>query len=130
MSVHARLALLFGTAALTLAADVTTKVIPHAQVAEHYAHIPILLLFLVGGFLIALGARYSATLAIGAGLMVGGLCGNGGQLILFGYASDWIRLGDWLTNVADIADAVGLVCCFTGYVRILQMRHARADEEN
>src|SRR5438270_10211983 len=124
-----RFLLLSGTAAVTLGADVVTKVIPHREVVDHYSHAPIALLLLVGLFLVVLGVRYSTTLAVGAGLMVGGLCGNGGQLVLEGYASDWIRLGDWLTNVADIADALGLVFCFTGYVRILMLRHAGAGKE-
>src|SRR5438270_13959913 len=124
-----RFLLLSGTAAVTLGADVVTKVIPHREVVDHYSHAPIALLLLVGGFLVVLGVRYSATLAIGAGLMVGGLCGNGGQLVLFGYASDWIRFGDWLTNVADIADALGLVFCCTGYARILKTRYATGEEQ-
>lgn len=129
MPVLSRSLLLAGTAMLTFGADVITKLIPHREVVDHYSHVPVMLLLLVGVFLVVLGVRYSTTLAIGAGLMVGGLCGNGGQLILEGYASDWIRLGDWLTNVADIADALGLVCCCTGYVRILRLRHSRLGEE-
>lgn len=119
-----RVTLLVCTAMLTLSVDIFTKAFPHRLVVLHHAHVPALVLLLVGIFLVVLGTRYSTTLAIGAGLMVGGLCGNGGQLILFGYASDWIPLGDWLTNVADIADALGLVCCCAGYARILQLRYA------
>jgi hypothetical protein len=123
-----RLILLVCTALLTVSADIFTKAFPHRMVVLHHAHVPALILVLVGAFLIMLGVRYSSTLAIGSGLMVGGLCGNGGQLVLFGYASDWIQLGDWLTNVADIADALGLVCCCAGYARILQVRYATGEE--
>jgi hypothetical protein len=49
--------------------------------------------------------------------MFGGLLGNGGQVVLFGYASDWLPIGGWLTNAADIAGAVGLLCCLVDYVR-------------
>ena len=124
-----RVVLWAGTAALTLGADIGTKAIPHQPGVHHYAYVPVLILILLGAFLVGLGIRYSATLAIGSGLMFGGLCGNGGQLILFGYVSDWIPLGGWLTNLADIADALGLVCCCTGYVRILKLRRAQSGEE-
>ena len=56
--------------------------------------------------------------------MLGGLLGNGGQLVVFGYASDWIPVGGWLTNVADISGAVGLICCLTGYALSVLRRPA------
>jgi len=102
-----------------------TKATPHATVVNNYSHTPSFVFALVGLFLCALGLWHSRLLALGAGLMFGGLCGNGGQLLLYGYASDWIPIGGWLTNVADISGAVGLVCCFAAYVTTL-VRYQRA----
>lgn len=99
----------------SLLADVITKAAPHALVVNNHAHTHPVIFFVVGSFLGALGLWHSRLLAVGAGLMFGGLCGNGGQLILHGYATDWIPIGGWLTNIADISGAAGLICCFTGY---------------
>lgn len=111
-----RLALWLGSGVTALATDVVTKAEPHPLVIYHYAHTPVAVLVAVSVFLLAVGLWYSNLLAIGSGLMFGGLCGNGGQLLLYGYASDWIPVGGWLTNVADICGALGLLFCFAGYL--------------
>jgi hypothetical protein len=103
-------------AVISLGTDIVTKAAPHALVIDHYSRTPAAVLVVVSIFLCGLGLLHSNRLAIGAGLMFGGLCGNGGQLLLYGYASDWLPVGGWLTNVADISGAVGLLCCFTGYL--------------
>jgi lipoprotein signal peptidase len=123
MDLVTRFALWMSTSLAALVADVATKSAPHATVVHNQAHTPPLLFALVGCFLWVLGLWHSRLLAIGAGLMFGGLCGNGGQLLLTGYATDWIPVGGWLTNVADISGALGLVCCFTGYVFSAFKRH-------
>jgi hypothetical protein len=99
--------------------DVGSKAAPHSIVVNNYSHTPAVVFVLVGLFLCALGLWHSRLLAFGAGLMFGGLCGNGGQLLVFGYASDWIPVGGWLTNVADISGALGLLLCTAGYVASL-----------
>src|SRR5437764_10988403 len=116
MRVFLRFGLWSMTAAVSVLADVATKADRHHLVVRNYSHTPVIVFVRVGLFLFALGLWHSNLLAIGAGFMFGGLCGNGGQLLVLGYASDWIPVGGWLTNVADIAGAVGLLCCFTGYL--------------
>jgi hypothetical protein len=110
------LALWVFCAALSFGADAVTKSMSHAVVVNHYAHTPAAVLAALAVFLLLLGVGKSPLVAVGSGFMFGGLCGNGGQVLLFGYASDWIPIGDWLTNVADIAGAAGLLCCFAGYL--------------
>ena len=126
MDLSTRFGLWMSTSLAALAADIATKAAPHATVVHNQAHTPPLLFVLVGCFLWILGLWHSRLLAVGAGLMFGGLCGNGGQLLLSGYATDWIPIGGWLTNVADIAGALGLLCCFAGYaVSAFQRRAMR-----
>lgn len=116
MRVLVRLTLWLTAGTVSLLADIVTKAEPHPLVVNHYSHTPLIVLVAVSIFLFSLGLLHSNQLAIGAGLMFGGLVGNGGQLLLYGYASDWIPIGDWLTNVADISGAVGLLCCCSGYL--------------
>jgi len=125
MTVASRFSLWFAAGAASFLADTVTKAVPHATVVNNYSHTPSFVFLLVGLFLCALGLWQSRLLALGAGLMFGGLCGNGGQLLLFGYASDWIPVGGWLTNVADISGALGLVFCFAGYISSV-VRNQRA----
>ena|SRR5947209_15817331 len=117
MTVARRIGLWLSCALLVVTADVITKAVPHGVVATNHARTPLIIYAIVGCFLFALGLWRSLLLTAGAGLMFGALCGNAGQLILDGYATDWIPIGGWLTNVADIAGAIGLVCCFAGYAR-------------
>jgi lipoprotein signal peptidase len=112
----ARIALMALAALGALLLDVATKATPHDTIVNNYSHTPAALLVLVAVFLCILGTWHSNTVAIGAGLMFGGLLGNGGQILLYGYASDWIPLGGWLTNVADLSGGAGLLCCLVGYV--------------
>jgi hypothetical protein len=128
MRMTTRFALFCGAALASFLADIVTKATPHSLVVNNYSHTPGIVLVLVGLFLCALGLWHSRLLAVGAGFMFGGLCGNGGQLLLYGYASDWIPLGGWLTNVADISGAVGLLCCFTGYVVSIRSRRQGATQ--
>ncbi|GAC1633346.1 MAG: hypothetical protein NVS4B2_19030 [Chloroflexota bacterium] len=103
------------SAAAVFALDALTKAGTHPVVAYNHAHTPAVVLVVVGILLLALGLVYSLMLALGAGLMFGGLLGNGGELIRYGYASDWIHVGHYLTNIADLAGGVGLICCLVGY---------------
>lgn len=112
------LALWVACAGVSFAADALTKALPHPVVVNHYSHTPAVILVALAIFLLLLGVRKSPLVAVGSGFMFGGLCGNGGQVLLFGYASDWIPVGSWLTNVADIAGAAGLLFCFAGYLGI------------
>lgn len=100
----------------TLGLDVGTKLAPHAAVAGNYSRMPVPLMVVVGLALVIVGVSHSNLVAAGAGLMLGGLAGNGGQILLAGYATDWIPLGGWLTNVADLAGAMGLGCCGLGFL--------------
>lgn len=115
-------------AAVSFGTDAVTKSMPHAIVVNHYAHTPPAILAALAVFLLLLGISKSPLVAVGSGFMFGGLCGNGGQVLLFGYASDWIPIGDWLTNVADIAGAAGLLCCFAGYLGIPVRRGKAASD--
>ena len=65
--------------------------------------------------LFSLIAWKSPLTVAGAGLMFGALGANAGQLLLQGYATDWIPVAGWLTNLADIAGGVGLLLCLAGY---------------
>lgn len=114
MNMVIRFALWISTACASLGIDVLTKAAPHDLVIDNHSRTPGIALIFVGASLVALALWHSNAMAIGAGFMFGGLCGNGGQVLLFGYASDWIPLGGWLTNVADISGAVGLAWCFAG----------------
>jgi hypothetical protein len=116
MQLGKRFSLWLFAGVVSLLVDVATKAAPHSTVVNNYSHTPSVVFLLVGLFLCGLGLWHSRVLALGAGLMFGGLCGNGGQLLMFGYASDWIPVGGWLTNVADISGALGLIFCFTGYI--------------
>jgi hypothetical protein len=117
MEVARRFGLWLSCASLVVTVDVITKAAPHHVVAANHAHTPVLVYVAVGCFLFSLGIWRSLLLTTGAGLMFGALCGNAGQLLLDGYATDWIPIGGWLTNLADIAGAVGLLFCFAGYAR-------------
>jgi hypothetical protein len=110
---------MFGASAiLALMVDITTKALPHRFVVEHYNRAPVGALVAAAALLCVLGVWRSRVVAVGAGIMFGGLCGNAGQVLLYGYASDWLPLGSWLTNAADIEGAVGLVCCAAGYAMV------------
>jgi hypothetical protein len=114
-----RLSVWGACALLVVGADSITKAAPHRMVAANHMHTPFVVYAVVGCFLVGLGVSRSPFLVAGAGLMFGALCGNAGQLLMVGYATDWIPIGGWLTNVADIAGAVGLLMCFAGYARSL-----------
>ncbi|HZS93844.1 MAG TPA: hypothetical protein VFA78_03540 [Chloroflexota bacterium] len=114
------LAARFGTwvaaAAASLAADVTTKALPHELILLNPRPTPWPLLVIAGIALLVLGLWGSPILAVGAGLMFGGLCGNGGQLLIDGAVSDWLRFGDWVTNIADLSGFAGLLICVAGFI--------------
>ncbi|HLJ68788.1 MAG TPA: hypothetical protein VKX16_15645 [Chloroflexota bacterium] len=124
MRLSTRFALWSITGLASFLVDAVTKAVPHPMVVNNYAHTSGLVLMLVGAFLCTLLLWHSTLLAVGAGLMFGGLLGNGGQLLVFGYASDWIPVAGWLTNIADISGAVGLLCCLAGYTMALFRRPA------
>lgn len=110
-----RLSLWSAVAIAVVTADVMTKAIPHADAAYNYTRTPVPVFVAVGLFLCLVMLRHSPVVALGSGLMFGGLLGNAGQLLIFGYATDWIPLGGFLTNVADLCGGAGLVCCCAGY---------------
>jgi hypothetical protein len=103
-------------AALVVAVDFVTKAAPHRVVASNYSHAPAMLYLAIGAFLLALGVGHSPLVSVGAGLMFGALCGNIGELMIAGFATDWIEIGGWFTNLADIAGALGLGVCIVGFV--------------
>lgn len=128
MQLLSRFLLWFGIGATALLADVVTKAAPHRVVVDNPGHTPTVVLILVGMFLCGLALWHSTRLlAVGTGLMFGGLCGNGGQALIEGHASDWLPIGGVVTNVADICGALGLLCCFIGYV-LERRRRPRAEE--
>jgi hypothetical protein len=100
---------------------VVTKSTAHALVLHHYRRLTIIEFIAIGIFLAFLGIYRSNLLALSAGLFLGTLLGNGGELIVHGYATDWIqfRLSEngrlWLTNLADISAALGLICLFVDF---------------
>jgi hypothetical protein len=116
MKTATRFGLWLVAAVVALGTDVITKAQPHTTVAHNYSHTPAILLITLAACLCVLGIGHSRMLAVGAGLMFGGLCGNGGQLLAFGYASDWLPIGGWLTNAADIFGFLGITCCGIGYL--------------
>ena len=121
VSIGARLAIWIVAAAASLAADIATKALPHDLILQNARPTPWPLLLIAGVALLVLGLWGSPILAVGAGLMFGGLCGNGGQLLLDGAVSDWLRFGDWVTNVADLAGFAGLIISLAGFI----LRHLR-----
>ena len=122
MEILRRFCIWVSSASLVIALDVITKASPHAVVAGNRSHALLLVYLLVGVFLLALTAVRSSLLAFGVGLMFGALCGNAGELLFLGAATDWIPIGGWLTNVADIAGGIGLLCSLAGYGRLLSRR--------
>lgn len=117
-----RLLLWLATGLASLSADIATKAAPHSFVVYNYSRTPAVVYVLVAVFLCVLALWHSNLIAVGAGLMFGGLCGNAGQLMLLGYATDWLPVGTWLTNLADVSGAAGLICCCTGYALSLAGR--------
>jgi hypothetical protein len=111
-----RLGLWASCAALVVALDVITKATPHAVTATNHARTSTPTYVLVGCFLLSLTAWKSPLIVAGAGLMFGALTANAGQVLLQGYATDWIPVAGWLTNLADIAGAIGLILCLAGYL--------------
>lgn len=127
MTLSLRITLWVAAAVMTVAADAVTKALPHRVVVFNYSHTPPLVFGVVAVFLALLAFWRSPLIVLGAGFMFGGLCGNAGQLLLFGYATDWIPVGGWLTNMADVAGAMGLLCCSLGYaVTALRIRRRPA----
>jgi hypothetical protein len=110
------------TAATVLLADVWTKDASHDIVLLHYRHITPLEFGGVAVFLLFLALYRSNLLALAAGLLLGALGGNGGELLLHGYATDWIHLGRWLTNIADLAVVAGLLCTCADIVSLWSAR--------
>jgi hypothetical protein len=111
-----RFALWATCAALVIAVDIVTKVAPHREVVTNYSHAPAALYLAIGAFLLTVGVVHSPLVSAGAGLMFGALCGNAGQLMIAGFATDWIEIGGWFTNVADIAGGAGLLVCVVGFI--------------
>jgi hypothetical protein len=123
MPLRHRVALWVAAGSLALIVDVLSKAAPHSTVVDNYAQTPAIMLIVVGLFLCALSLVRSSLIALGAGIMFGALCGNGGQLLIQGYVSDWLPIGGWLTNLADLLGGAGLVVCCGGYLRSLTALH-------
>src|SRR5436309_5805360 len=98
MDLSLRLTLWILAATVAFITDVVTKALPHERVVNHYAQVPLVPLLLVGLGLLVIGARYSPAVAIGSGLMFGGLCGNAGESLIHGYATDGMPVAAWRTN--------------------------------
>src|SRR5581483_1591282 len=116
LSAGARFAVWVAAAAASLTADIATKALPHDLILQNARPTPWPLLVVAGVALLVLGLWDSPILAVGAGLMFGGLCGNGGQLLIYGAVSDWLRFGDWVTNIADLSGFTGLIICLAGFI--------------
>lgn len=104
---------------VSAAVDLHTKMEPHPLVLHHYGHQTLLDLAPIGLFLFATVFYGSLLSAVGTGLMLGGLIGNGGELLSHGYATDWIVWGDRVTNVADIVIVFGLAIAWLDLIRRL-----------
>lgn len=109
----ARFALWLLTAGGATMVDLVTKNAAHPLVLRHYSHATALDLIPMGLFLLCFAVSGSYLSAFGGGLMFGGLFGNGGELLQHGYATDWILVGPYVTNIADILLVFGLVCINT-----------------
>jgi hypothetical protein len=126
-----RLAICLATGLAVLTADIVTKAASHPLILHHYRRLTVVEFAAIGFFLVFLGLYRSNLLALGAGFFLGTLLGNGGELLLHGYATDWIELDIglenriWLTNVADISAALGMVCLMSDFAFAWQHRREK-----
>ncbi len=120
MNFRYRLTLWTSAAALVYTLDIGTKMSAYSDAIRNYTPTPAPALALAAAFLALLVAVRSSVIAVGAGIMFGALCANGGQLIVQGYVSDWLHVGPLVTNVADLAGACGLLLCLLGYAKSLR----------
>jgi hypothetical protein len=115
-SEFSRLAICGVTGFAVLVVDAATKASSHPLILHHYRRLTVVEFISIGLFLLFLALYRSSLLALGAGFFLGTLFGNGGELLLHGYATDWIQLDlgldnrVWLTNLADVSAAAGMVC--------------------
>ena len=112
-----RAAIFVVTAVVATGIDLWTKTQPHPIVYHHYNHISLTRFVAVGLCLLAFALYRSPLLALAYGLYFGALCGNDGQLLAQGYATDWILVDlrpftgiAMVTNIADICVLLGLTC--------------------
>lgn len=123
MDLLLRFSLWSAAAAVSAAVDLATKDSPHPLVLHHYGHASLLDLLPIGLFLFVSVLYGSHVFALGAGLMFGGLLGNGGELLQHGYATDWIVVGRRVTNIADICLILGLLFAWADL--LLRLRRPR-----
>lgn len=120
-----RLAIWLTAAGVSWSVDLITKSQPHPIVLHHYRHSTALDLIPLGLFLFCFALSSTPLFALGTGLMFGGLLGNGGELLRHGYATDWILVGHYVTNIADISLVAGLICLYADLVLLRRRRRAR-----
>lgn len=120
-----RLFLWAASAGGALAIDVWSKAASHPIVLHHFKHVEAIDLIPTGLFLLCLGVYRSKLVALGAGLMFGGLLGNGIELLRYGYATDWIVVWQYVTNIADIAAVLGLLCLWANVLLLWRRKKVR-----
>lgn len=120
-----RLGLWLGMSSIVLLADTVTKALPHAIVVYNMKQTPLAIVVITALALLLAALRGPTLATLGTGLMFGALCGNSGQILVAGHATDWIPLGTWFTNLADVAGTIGLLCCLWAYGRLLFRPRAR-----
>lgn len=103
------------TALLAVGLDLWTKAQPHDVVLHHYSAAAPAKLVALGLCLLAFAVYRTSISSVAAGLYFGALCGNGGELVAHGYATDWIVVDvrpftqyALVTNIADLCVALGL----------------------
>lgn len=128
----ARATIFLATAGLATGIDLWTKMQPHPIVYHHYNHISLTKFVAVGLCLLAFALYRSSLLALACGLYFGALCGNDGELLAHGYATDWILVDlrpftaiALVTNVADICVVLGLTCLLGQLALVARRRQHR-----
>jgi lipoprotein signal peptidase len=119
-----RLVTLLCAAGATVIVDAVTKWMPHPVTVENRSSLPVWAIVAIALCLVGLGVTRSRLVAAGSGLLLGGLLGNDGQVLLQGYATDWISVGSWFTNIADVAGGAGFLCCCIGYLLPVRSDHS------
>jgi Signal peptidase (SPase) II len=124
------------TGLAVLGVDAMTKASSHPLILHHYRQLTVIEFVAIGLFLVFLSLYRSALLALASGFFLGTLLGNGGELLVHGYATDWIELDlgldnhIWLTNLADISAAVGMLCLMADFALAWRYRKSRHAEQS
>ncbi|GAC1329623.1 MAG: hypothetical protein NVS2B16_11570 [Chloroflexota bacterium] len=117
------------TSVVTAGVDLWTKQLPHAIILHHYNAAAPTKLVALGLCLFVFALHRTPISALAAGLYFGALCGNGGELLVHGYATDWILVDPrpfttyaLVTNVADICVALGLSSLVVEFMLMVRRR--------